>query len=340
MRPRALLLLSACAGCLALMDATAGAATMVIDVGLEGQCQTISGAVAAADADSNQANYYVINVAPGTYFNDFPAVTRPMTIRSNPSMPGRAILRAIEPLPNEKGIILTTSKLTVRRLVFEGAFIDNSLGGNGAGIRDQQAEPGARLVVENSVFQNNQEGILQGDDFDEAITIVNSRFINNGNPDQSYFQHGAYINYAASLSVTNSLFCGQLIGHSVKSRAMVTTVSNSRIYDGAAGRSPCRVGSSSYAIDFPNGGVATAVGNLLVQGPASQNYAIVAYGEEGLLYPDNSIVIKDNTFSNTAPDAIRVYDETSPCIPVQTSGNTFKDVTTPVDSPQRQQSEP
>jgi hypothetical protein len=315
-------------------SAAADAATIVISVGPGGQYQTIGDAVTAANGDPDLGNYYVINVMPGTYLNDFAEVTRPMTISSDPAFPGqRAILKATVPLPNEKGIILTFASLRVRGLIFEGARIADSLGGNGAGIRDQQTGPSARLVVEGSIFLNNQEGILQGDDLDETITIVNSRFVNNGNPDTNYFQHGVYIDSAASLSVTNSLFCGQLIGHNIKSRAMMTTVSNNQIYDGAAGPAPCRVGSSSLAIDVPNGGAATIAGNQLIQGPASQNHKIVDYGEEGLIYPnDNSLVVTDNNFVNTAPAATGIYDPY--CIPVQTSGNSFEDVGTPVDPPQ------
>jgi hypothetical protein len=195
----------------------ADAATIVINVGPGGQYQTIGDAVAAANGDPDLGNYYVINVTPGTYLNDFAEVMRPMTISSDPAFPGqRAILKATVPLPNEKGIILTFASLRVRGLIFEGARIADSLGGNGAGIRDQQTGPSARLIVEDGIFLDNQEGILQGDDLDETITIVNSQFVNNGNPNSNYFQHAVYIDSAASLSVTNSLFCGQLIGHNIR----------------------------------------------------------------------------------------------------------------------------
>ena len=256
-----------------------------------------------------------------------------MTIRSDPGFPGqRAILKATVPLPNEKGIILTTASLHVRGLVFEGGRVADSLGGNGAGIRDQQTEPGAHLIVENSIFRHNQEGILQGDDFDEAITIINSRFVDNGNSNGNYFQHAVYINNAASLSVTHTLFCGQLIGHNIKSRALVITVSDNRIYDGAAGPANCRVGSSSLAVDIPNGGIATIAGNQLIQGPASQNYKIIDYGEEGLVYSENSLTVTDNNFVNTAPSATGIYDPY--CIPAQTFGNSFQDVPMPIDPAQ------
>jgi len=332
MRLSAVLLASVAAIRLGWAAPAVNAATIVIDVGPGGQHQTISDAVTAANRDADPGNYYVINVVPGTYLNDFPEVTRPMTIRSDPAFQGqRAILKATGPLPNDKGIILTFASLHVSSLVFEGARIANSLGGNGSGIRDQQTAPGARLVVENSIFLDNQEGILQGNDFDETIIIVNSQFVNNGNPDINYFQHAIYVNQAANLSVTNTLFCGQLIGHNIKSRALVTTVSNSRIYDGATGPAPCRVGSSSLAIDIPEGGVATIAGNQLIQGPASPNYKIVDYGEEALSYPQNSLVVTDNDFANTAPAATGIYDPK--CIPAQTSGNSFVGVGTPVDPP-------
>jgi hypothetical protein len=166
MKLRTVLLASTAAIGFGWCDPGALAATVGINVGPEGQYQTIGHAVTAANGDTDLSNHYVINVAPGTYLNDFATVTRPMTIRSDPAFPGqRAILKATTPLPNEKGIILTFASLHVRGLVFEGARIDNSLGGNGAGIRDQQSGPSARLVVEDSIFRNNQEGILQGDDW-------------------------------------------------------------------------------------------------------------------------------------------------------------------------------
>jgi hypothetical protein len=62
--------------------------------------------------------------------------------------------------PN-KAIIVNNSSLTINGLTFEDAAIANSLGGNGAGIRDQ-SEGKTSLIVENSNFLNNQEGILTG----------------------------------------------------------------------------------------------------------------------------------------------------------------------------------
>jgi hypothetical protein len=161
--------------------------------------------------------------------------------------------------PNLKAIIWTDSSLTVNGLTFQGAAIPSSDGGNGAGIRDQSNDA-TSLVVENSKFVGNQEGILTGSDSGsthlDQVTISNTRFINNGNPDPSAFQHALYVGDAASLTVTGSLFCGQIIGHDIKSRAAQTTVTGSTMFVGTNSGAPaaCNVGSASLAIDMPNGG--------------------------------------------------------------------------------------
>lgn len=308
--------------------AQASAAT-ILKVGPNGQYSTISDAVAAADSDSNPRNYYVIKVTPGTYINDFPHVTRPMTIEVDPAQAGNAVvLQATEPLPNEKGIILDAASLTVKGLTFTGAQIDDSLGGNGAGIRDQNTGSPASLVVLNSTFTGNQEGILTGDDSGEAVTIVNSRFVNNGNPDGNGLEHALYVNHAERLTVVNSLFCGVLFGHDVKSRAQVTTVVNNKLYDGATSSAPgCDAGSTSYAVDVPNGGVATISGNQITQGAATQNERMVDYGEEGLTYSNNNLLLVGNSFVNSGvPNAIAIGDP--PCVKAQLSRNNFQGVGT------------
>lgn len=320
--------------CAAVVTAAmpAAAETKILTVGSSGNFQhrTISAAVSAADADSNAKTYYDIQVAPGTYINDFSVVTRPMTIEVDPRRAGNhVLLEATVSLPNQKGIILTVASLTVDGLTFKGAMIDNSLGGNGAGIRDQNTAGSATLMVRNSVFTNNQEGILTGDDIGETITVTNSKFENNGNPDQNHFQHSLYVNHAGRLTVTDSLFCGQLIGHDIKSRALVTRIENNQIYDGegyaAVG---CRAGSSSFAIDIPEGGDAAISGNRIFQGPATQNNKMVAYGEEGLPFGNNRLSLSNNVFINTAPNATGIYDPK--CVLVQLTNNTFQSVATPV----------
>src|SRR5205823_6293314 len=209
------------------VSSLAATAPIILTVGPSGQYRTISAAVTFADGDTDLSHSYDIRVAPGTYTNDFSRVTRPMTIEVDPSNSGNVLLLATVPPPNSKGIILTTSSLTVKGLTFEGAAISDALGGNGAGIRDQ-SNGATTLRVENSTFTNNQNGILTSSDtgstYQETVEIIGSSFFGNGSGTGQ--THAAYIGDALSLLVSNSLFCGTLVGHDIKSRAMSTTVTN------------------------------------------------------------------------------------------------------------------
>jgi hypothetical protein len=116
-------------------------------------------------------------VAAGIYTNDFTNVTRPMTIEASG---GRVALLANGALLQDKGIIVTTSSLTVKGLTLQGAAISDALGGNGAGIRDQSTGA-TTLRVENTTFLNNQDGILTGGSGNqETVEIIGSSFIGNG----------------------------------------------------------------------------------------------------------------------------------------------------------------
>lgn len=147
-------------------------------------------------------------------------------------------------------------------------------------------------------------------------------------PVRAIFSTGLYVNDAGSLTVSNSLFCGQLIGHDIKSRAAVTVVENNQLYDGAANAAlDCNAGSTSFAIDTPNGGAVTISANQIVQGATTQNYKMVDYGEEGLIYADNNYLISYNSFTSIGtPNATAIYDPN--CVTAQLQNNTFTGITT------------
>ncbi len=303
------------------LAATAG--TIVLPVGPGQTFTTIGAAINAANGDSNLANYYVITVAPGTYTNDTATVSRPMTIEA--AQPGSAvILNETVPLPNEKGILISLAELTVDGLTFENANIPASLGDNGAGIRAEQGSQAYTLTVRNSQFISNQTGILTDVNFPLDVVLLNNVFINNGNGDTSSLTHGVYIGSGNnSLTAIGNEFCGTIVGHNIKSRAVITIIENNTLYAGAAdpNQPSCNVGSASYALDIPNGGVAEVSGNTMIQGTATQNANMFAYGEEGLTYPTNSLVFMNNNMENTLPNAIGILDPNG--VPIVGNGNSF-----------------
>lgn len=272
---------------------------------------TVSSAVAAASPND------VVNVQSGVYINDFPVINVPLTING---VGGIAILQATENIPNQKGILLVNATATVTNLQFQGAVVTDSDGGNGAGIRYQ----GGNLTIDGCAFINNQDGILANPVDGAVILIDHSTFTGNGSGTGS--THAIYINSVASFTVQNSTFNGTKVGHDVKSRAVVTAVLNNYLDDGLTG-------TTSYAIDVPNGGNATITGNQIVQGPNTQNPAMIEYGAEGETYSSNSLLVSNNIFINSfTGNSVGLFNHTSD-VQAQLVGNTFTDVTTPLVGP-------
>lgn len=317
---------------------TAAAGTIVLTVGPSQQFPTIAAAINAADRDNNSADYYVISVAPGTYTNDTATISRPMTIKA--AQPGSAVvLKETVPLPNQKGILISLAQLMIDGLTFEGAQIDASLGANGAAIRAEQGSQNYTLTVRNSRFIGNQTALLTDVNFPLDVVLTNNVFMNNGNGNLSSLTHGVYIGSGNhSLTAIGNEFCGTIVGHNIKSRAANTTIENNRLYAGAAdpNQPACNVGSASYALDIPNGGVAVVSGNTMIQGPARQNEHMFAYGEEGLTYPTNSLTFANNKMHGTLANATGIFDPNG--VAVTGSGNSFDpSITTEVSPPSASQ---
>src|SRR3954447_26986170 len=247
----------------------------VLTVGSGKQFSTIVAAVAAAQSgDTN-------NVDAGTYTNQYAHITKNLTLTG---VGGRVEMISTGLIPNGKGIFITDGNITINNFTFSGALVADY---NGAGIRQQTGN----LVLNNDGFFHNEMGVLTGNS--GTITVNNSEFAYNGvAPGLGAIGHGLYANFLDSLTINNSYFHENSVGHEIKSRALTTTITNSRIYD--------LNGTASYSIDLPDGGNALIQNNVIEQGPLSQNPHIIIYGEEGThpLNPGASFVISDNTIIN------------------------------------------
>jgi hypothetical protein len=78
-------------------------------------------------------------------------------------------------------------------------------------------------------------------------------------------------------------------------RALTNTIIGNRIADGEA--------AASYSIDLPNGGSSLIAGNVVIQGPNSENSALVSYGAEGFADGSRRLWVVNNTFVNRRPAA-------------------------------------
>jgi len=170
---------------------------------------------------------------------------------------------------------------------------------NGAGIK----MVGINLLVRNSRFVGNENGILTADQPHSHIIVVDSRFERNGSC-RKECAHGIYAGRVYRLVVNNSKFLGQRRGHHIKSRAYTTQLTGNTISDGDDG-------TASMSIDLPNGGNVDVAYNTIEQGPKAENFkTMISIGEETrpakgrghpMRNPSRGLVFRDNVFINHHP---------------------------------------
>jgi hypothetical protein len=177
--------------------------------------------------------------------------------------------------------VVAGNNTTIENIEFTGASVPDH---NGAAIRQE----GANLTMRNCYLHGNQEGILAGDNPDSQILIETTEFAENGYSDG--FSHNIYINHIAQFTLRYSYSHDAISGHLVKSRAMLNFI----LYNRLTGES----GTSSYELDLPNGGLSYVIGNVIEQGPLTENATIVAYGEEGATNPNSELYFVNNTVVN------------------------------------------
>lgn len=182
-----------------------------------------------------------------------------------------------------KGIWVVYGRdFTAERIEFSGAAVPDR---NGAGIR---ADISGRLSVRECSFHDNENGVLAGAD---EIVIERSRFDRNGAGDGK--THNLYI-WGRSVTVRECDTRRARVGHNIKTRGQTNYILYNRILDQ-------RDGTASYSIDVPDCGRTYLIGNVIEQGPASENHGIVSYGAESASHTAELYVV-NNTFVNDNPD--------------------------------------
>jgi hypothetical protein len=226
----------------------------------------------------------VIEVDAGDYVGDVAVWTQDgLTLRA---VGGRVRLLANGVSAEGKGIwVIRAKHMRVEGFDFEGAAVPSR---NGAGIRLDSGS----LFVRDCRFLRNEMGLLTNNDPDTVLEIEDSEFAYNMRPDGH--NHNLYAGQIAKLSVTGSYFHHARTGHLLKSRAAVSYIYNNRLIDGPGG-------TASYELEFPNGGVATVVGNVIGQNLQTENPKLISFGAEGYKWPRNAIHLEGNTLINPLP---------------------------------------
>ena len=244
----------------------------VLRVGPNEAIRSIS--VAAAKAQDGD----VIDVAAGDYLADVALWTKDrITVRG---VGGRVRLIASGASAEQKAIwVVRGGSMTVENIEFIGARVADL---NGAGIRFEKGH----LIVRNCAFFDNENGILTSGDKTAELEIEGSEFGNNGAGDGR--SHNLYVGPIRKLTVTGSYSHHARAGHLLKSRAAENYIAYNRLTDEIGGR-------ASYELEFPNGGLAYVMGNIIQQGPATENPYLISFGTEGYAWPRNEIFLVNNT---------------------------------------------
>ena len=240
-----------------------------------------------------------VEILPGEYRGDVAVWTQkhltirgigtaPALIGDNKSAEGKAIW------------VVRGGDFLVENIAFSGARVPDL---NGAGIRFERG----RMRVVRCRFTDNENGILTSNDRDSELTVEDSEF-SAAPTDRGPLKHLLYVGRIARFTLSGSRFHHGFEGHLVKSRARENFVSYNLLYDGAGG-------SAAYELEFPNGGLAYVVGNVIGQSNDTSNPVLIAYGAEGAAWPDNALYLSHNTLLSERTNGgwfLRVWSEKLP----------------------------
>ena len=229
----------------------------VLRVGPDRQVKTL--AQAAKHAQKGD----VVEVDAGLYEGDVSVWRQDeITLRG---IGGRVHLKANGESAQNKGtLVIVGNDYVVENFEFSGAVSTHD---NGAGIRMH----GDDLIVRDSYFHDNQNGILTAQRPESEIIVENSEFARNGYGDG--LTHNIYVGHAKRFTLRGSYSHHARVGHQVKSRATENWIVGNRLMDEDDG-------NSSFIIDLPDGGKAFIAGNVLQQGLESENRIFISFGAE------------------------------------------------------------
>lgn len=226
----------------------------------------------------------VVEVDAGEYVADAAAWPQhELTLRA---VGGRVALIAAGAQAQGKGLFVTTGRRQrIEGFDFVGAAVPDR---NGAGIR---LEAGSLTLVDCS-FRDNENGVLTANDEGIELDILDCDF--GAILPREGKTHNLYVGAIRRLAVTGSYFHHGLHGHLLKSRAALNHILYNRLSDEIGGR-------ASYELEFPNGGVAVVMGNLIMQSSTTENNHVISFGAEGASWPRQALYLVNNTLVDQLP---------------------------------------
>jgi len=186
--------------------------------------------------------------------------------------------------------VVQGNNITIENVEMYGAKVPDK---NGAALRLE----GTNFTLRSAFFHDNENGILSGANLNSKIVIENSEFGHNGGGTGQ--THNVYIGNVASLTFRYNFSHDAVVGHNLKSRARINTITYNRFSSTRPGeKGTTAAGKPSYEIDLPNAGTSYIIGNVIEQPAAHSNPALVSFGVEGASNPGHDLYVVNNTFLN------------------------------------------
>jgi len=274
---------------LTLLASTASAATLTVGPG-----KTYA-TPCAAIAVANPGDTVLVSVGTAAYTDSCAIGVAGLTVRGVGGQP-KIDLSGTDHPANYKGIYdVTANDVTLANLELTGANISDANGANGAGIRDEADG----LVVTGCYIHDNQDGILATPASTGSTLVVEyTQLFHNGLGDGCTSGGCTHNIYVGSSNMETFIFAfnwshdvasgNSETGHLLKTRAQNSYI----LYNQLAGE----IGTDSYELDIPQGGLGVVVGNVIQKGAAAENPTLLTYGEEGLLNTTSQLYVGNNTF--------------------------------------------
>lgn len=240
-----------------------------------------------ADAARQAADGDVVEIEAGDYRQEVAVWNQKrLTIRG---VNGAARLFSDGRVAEGKAIwVLRNGDFDISNIDFIGATAEDS---NGAGIRFE----GGTLHLRGCLFWGNQMGLMTGGEETMRTATLLVEYSEFGySRVLGRWGHNLYVGSVASLTVQFSHLHHAGVGHLIKSRAQRNAILYNRLTDETGGR-------ASYELEFPNGGEAVVVGNLIQQQLGTENGTMVSMGAEGYHWPANALYLACNTIVNDHP---------------------------------------
>ena len=285
----------------------AGAATLSVGPG-KTYVAPCAAFTAARDGDTIEI------VGDWTYSGDVCAIARNnLTIRG---VQGRPVIDAAGRDFGGKGIwVVTGNNITVENVEMLNAKVRDR---NGAALRLE----GTNFTLRQAFLHDNENGVLSGVNRNSNIVIEHSEFGHNGYGDGQ--THNVYIGNAKSLAFRYNYSHDAVIGHNLKSRAIVNMIAYNRFSSTPPGKTGSTAsGKPSYEIDLPSAGTSYVIGNVIEQPAINDNSTLLAYGEEGATNPGQDLYVINNTFLNDFTSGTFVFVSAKVSTPALIQNNVF-----------------